>query len=73
MLWRPKVVPFHLNGLLREGVDKVMNIIEMPFIVDAKTMSNQKKTNKIYPIILVNRLNLCPDKDDIMLTQIHAH
>ena len=50
-----------------------MNIIEIPFIVDAKTMSNQKKNNKIYPIILVNRLSLCPDKDDIMLTQINAH
>lgn len=40
--------------------------------MDAKTMSNQKN-NKIYPIILVNRLSLCPDKDDIMLTQINAH
>ena len=50
-----------------------MNIIEIPFIVDAKTMSDQKKNNKIYPIILVNRQSLCPDKDDIMLTQINAH
>ncbi len=49
-----------------------MNIIEIPFVVDAKTMSNQKN-NKIYPIILVNRLSLCSDKDDIMLTQINAH
>ncbi len=49
-----------------------MNIIEIPFIMDAKTMSNQKN-NKIYPIILVNRQSLCPDKDDIMLTQINAH
>jgi hypothetical protein len=57
---------------LRKGVDKVMNIIEIPFIVDAKTMSNQKN-NKIYPIILVNRPSLCPDKAYTMLTQINAH
>ena len=50
-----------------------MNIIEIPFIVDAKTMSNQKKNNIIYHIILVNRLSLCPDKEDIMLTQINAY
>ena len=50
-----KTVPFHLNGLLRKGVVKVLNIMEIPFIVDAKTMSNQKN-NKIFHIILVNRL-----------------
>jgi len=41
-----KTRSFSFKWSIRKGVDKVINIIEIPFIVDAKTMSDQKKTIK---------------------------
>jgi hypothetical protein len=38
-----KIRSFSFKWSVEGGVDKVMNIMEIPFIVDVKTMSNQKK------------------------------
>jgi len=48
-----------------------MNIIEIPFMVEAKTMGNQKTKNVSY-YINESPHSLCLDKEDIMLAQIHA-
>jgi len=48
-----------------------MNIIEIPFMVEAKTMGNQK-TKKVSYHFNESPHSLCLDKEDIMLAQIHA-
>ncbi|MDN5847834.1 MAG: hypothetical protein L0H53_16340 [Candidatus Nitrosocosmicus sp.] len=48
-----------------------MNIIEIPFEVEAKTMGNQKTKNVSY-YFNESPHGLCLDREEIMLAQIHA-
>ncbi len=48
-----------------------MNIIEIPFLVEAKTMGTQKTKNVSY-YFSESTHSLCLIKEDIMLAQVHA-
>lgn len=50
---------------------KVMNIIEIPFIVEAKIMGNLKTKNVSY-YFTESTHSLCLDKEAIILAQVHA-
>lgn len=53
-------------------VVKVMNIIDIPFIVEAKTMSNLKTKNVSY-YFSESTHSLCLDKKTIMLGQVNSY
>ena len=48
-----------------------MNIVEIPFIVEAKTMGNLRKKNVLY-YFSESTHSLCLDKEAIMLAQVRA-
>ena len=48
-----------------------MNIVEIPFIVEAKTMGNLRKKNVLY-YFSESTHSLCLDKEAIMLAQVCA-
>ena len=48
-----------------------MNIVEIPFIVEAKTMGNLRTKNVLY-YFSESTHSLYLDKEDIMLAQVHA-
>ena len=48
-----------------------MNIVEIPFIVEAKTMGNLRTKNVLY-YFSESTHSLCLDKEAIMLAQVHA-
>jgi len=52
-------------------VVKAMNIVEIPFIVEAKTMGNLRKKNVLY-YFSESTHSLCLDKEAIMLAQVRA-
>jgi hypothetical protein len=52
-------------------VVKAMNIVEIPFIVEAKTMGNLRTKNVLY-YFSESTHSLCLDKEAIMLAQVHA-
>ena len=68
--WRPKRVPFHLNGLLGKEVVKDMNVMEIPLMVEVNTMYNQKTKNVSY-YFNQSPHGLCLDREDMMIAQIH--
>ena len=48
-----------------------MNIVEIPLIVEAKTMGNLRTKNVLY-YFSESTHSLCLDKEAIMLAQVHA-
>ena len=48
-----------------------MNIVEIPFIVEAKTMGNLRTKNVLY-YFSESTHSLCLDKEAIMLAQVRA-
>jgi len=48
-----------------------MHIVEIPFIVEAKTMGNLRTKNVLY-YFSESTHSLCLDKEAIMLAQVHA-
>jgi hypothetical protein len=52
-------------------VVKAVNIVEIPFIVEAKTMGNLRKKNVLY-YFSESTHSLCLDKEAIMLAQVRA-
>jgi len=52
-------------------VVKAMNIVEIPFIVEAKTMGNLRTKNVLY-YFSESTHSLCLDKEAIMLAQVRA-
>ena len=48
-----------------------MNIVEIPFIMEAKTMGNLRKKNVLY-YFSESTHSLCLDKEAIMLAQVRA-
>jgi len=48
-----------------------VNIVEIPFIVEAKTMGNLRTKNVLY-YFSESTHSLCLDKEAIMLAQVHA-
>ena len=48
-----------------------MNIVEIPFIVEAKTMGNLRTKNVLY-YFSESTHSLCLDKEAIMLAEVHA-